>query len=97
MPSLRELLDHREARAAQIHDLGRVVPVGVGADQARVEHNEVLTEAECRLKRCRLLASMGQPLDDEVSACREAIARLRAPASYLDELRRITGGVTEGE
>ena len=50
---------------------------------------QLATEAECRLKRCRLLAQMGQPLDDEVGAARAAIARLREPGWYLAELERI--------
>jgi hypothetical protein len=49
-------------------------------------------EVECRLKRCRLLARMGQALADDLAASRAAIARLRAPATYLAELERITSG-----
>jgi hypothetical protein len=49
-------------------------------------------EVECRLKRCRLLARLGQPLADEAAACRAAIARLRAPEWYLAELERVAAG-----
>jgi hypothetical protein len=46
-------------------------------------------EAECRLKRCRLLRLMGRPLDGEVEAAREATTRLRDPRWYRAELEKI--------
>ena len=49
-------------------------------------------ECQVRLKRCRLLARMGQPLDEEVTAARAAAARLRAPDWYLGQLERILAG-----
>jgi hypothetical protein len=46
-------------------------------------------ECLCRLKRCRLLARLGRPLDDEARGVRAAAARLRAPGWYLGELERL--------
>jgi hypothetical protein len=43
-------------------------------------------EADLRLKRCRLLARLGRPLDDERAAARAVLGRLRAPSYYLDRL-----------
>jgi hypothetical protein len=48
-----------------------------------------LTEARCRVNRCKLLARMGQPLDAELEAAREAVAKLREPAPMLSELEQI--------
>jgi hypothetical protein len=49
---------------------------------------QLATEADCRIKRCRLLASMGLPTQEEAHDARAAIARLREPSSYLAELER---------
>jgi hypothetical protein len=49
-------------------------------------------EAECRLKRCRLLRLMEQPLEAETRATREATNRLRDPGWYHGELDRILAG-----
>jgi len=46
-------------------------------------------EADLRIKRVRLLARLGRALDDELAAARAAIARLRAPAYYLDRLAAV--------
>ncbi len=45
-----------------------------------------LTEARCRVHRCKLLARMGQPLEEELTAARAAAAKLRDPAPLLAEL-----------
>jgi hypothetical protein len=50
---------------------------------------QLAAEAECRLKRCRLLAAMGQPLDGEAQAARAAAGRLRDPTWYLAELEHV--------
>jgi hypothetical protein len=47
------------------------------------------SEAECRLKRCRLQGRMGKLLAEELEAARQASARLRDPAPYLTELDRL--------
>jgi hypothetical protein len=47
-------------------------------------------EVECRLKRLRLLRSLGEPTAEATAGCRVAMGRLRAPESYLAELRHIT-------
>ncbi len=49
-------------------------------------------ECRCRVKRCGLLARMGRPLDEELTAARESARRLRDPAPHLDELDRIERG-----
>jgi hypothetical protein len=43
-------------------------------------------EAECRLRRCRLLSGMGKPFDNELSTARETAKRLIAPESFLKKL-----------
>ncbi len=45
-----------------------------------------LTEARCRVNRCKLLARMGQPQEEELAAAHAAAARLRDPAPLLKEL-----------
>jgi hypothetical protein len=49
---------------------------------------------EClvRLKRVRLLRQMGAPLEEEVGAVHESVAKLRAPEWYLEELGRVLRG-----
>ena len=49
-------------------------------------------ESLCRLKRCRLLARLGRPLEEEMAAAREAARKLRIPAPRLVELDRIERG-----
>ena len=46
-------------------------------------------ECRCRVKRCRLLAQMGRPLEDELTAARASARTLRDPAPHLAELDRI--------
>ncbi len=46
-------------------------------------------EAHCRVSRCRLLARMGLPRDEEIAAAREAAAKLRDPAPLLARLEAI--------
>jgi hypothetical protein len=45
-------------------------------------------EAECRVKRCRLLRRMELPAEAEAEAARAAARRLRDPSWYLGELER---------
>jgi hypothetical protein len=54
------------------------------AGKGRLTH-----EVRCRLKRCRLLAEMGLPLEDDLRAAREAAARLRHPEKYVEEIDRL--------
>jgi hypothetical protein len=49
-------------------------------------------ECHCRLERCRLLARMGLPLDEELAAARGAARHLRDSAPVLEELERIAAG-----
>jgi hypothetical protein len=49
-------------------------------------------ECECRIERCRLLARLGRPLDDEMAAARQAAGRSRASDFYLGRLDRIAAG-----
>jgi hypothetical protein len=49
-------------------------------------------EARCRLRVCRLLARLGEPLADDLAAAREAARKLRHPQAHLDELDRIEKG-----
>ena len=51
-------------------------------------------ECTCHIDRCRLLARMGRPLDEELKAGREAAAKLRKPAAELAKLERIASGET---
>lgn len=51
-------------------------------------------ESQCRLKRCRLLARLGRPLDEEMAAARAAAGKLRNPAPRLAELDAIERGET---
>lgn len=57
------------------------------AGKGRLTH-----EARCRLKRCRLLAQMGLPLEDDLRAARAAAAKLRHPEKFLEEIERLAGG-----
>jgi hypothetical protein len=56
------------------------------ADLAGKGHLAV--EADCRIKTCRLLASMGLPTQEEAEGARGAVARLRAPEWYWGELQK---------
>ena len=47
-----------------------------------------LTEARCRVNRCKLLARMGQPLETELAAAHEAVLKLRRAGAAV-------GGVGE--
>ena len=49
-------------------------------------------ECYCHVERCRLLARLGRPLEEELAAARAAAGKLRAPAPRLAELDRIQGG-----
>lgn len=49
-------------------------------------------ECEYHVERCRLLARLGRPLEEELAAARVAAGKLRAPAPRLAELDRIQGG-----
>ncbi|HKI36837.1 MAG TPA: hypothetical protein VKA46_33605 [Gemmataceae bacterium] len=57
------------------------------AGKGRLTH-----ETRCRLKRCRLLAQMGLPLDEDLRAAREVAGKLRQPEKYLEEVDRLAGG-----
>jgi hypothetical protein len=57
------------------------------AGKGRLTH-----ETRCRLKRCRLLAQMGLPLEDDLRAAREAAAKLRHPEQYFEEIDRLGRG-----
>ncbi|HKI36836.1 MAG TPA: hypothetical protein VKA46_33600 [Gemmataceae bacterium] len=46
----------------------------------------LLSEARCRVNRCQLLRRMGQPLETELAAAREAVSKLREPAPLLAQL-----------
>jgi hypothetical protein len=60
------------------------------ADLAGKGHLAV--EADCRIKACRLLASMGLPTQEEAERARGAVARLRAPEWYVGELQKALAG-----
>ncbi len=49
-------------------------------------------ESRCRLKRCRLLARLGRPLDEEMASAREAAGKLKNPTPRLVELDAIARG-----
>ncbi len=49
-------------------------------------------ECGCRVERCRLLARLGRPLEEELTAARDAGGKRRAPAPRLAELDRIDRG-----
>ena len=57
------------------------------AGKGRLTH-----EARCRLKRCRLLAQMGLPLEEDLRTAREVVAKLRHPEKYVEEIDRLAGG-----
>jgi hypothetical protein len=52
-----------------------------------------LSEARAHLNRCKLLARMGRPLSEELTAAREAAAKLRDPTPFLAELETIAKSV----
>jgi hypothetical protein len=49
-------------------------------------------ETRCRIKRCRLLAQMGLPLEEDLGAARAAAAKLRHPEKYIAEIDKIAAG-----
>jgi hypothetical protein len=51
-------------------------------------HDEFL----CRIKRLRLLAQMGQPIDQELALAREAVQKLREPADHQEKIERAARG-----
>jgi hypothetical protein len=53
-------------------------------DKGRID-----AESQCRLKRCRLLARLGRPMDEEMAAAREVANKLRDPAARMAELDAI--------
>jgi hypothetical protein len=57
-----------------------------------VGKGQLAYECLVRLKRVRLLKKRNQPTEQEAGLAREAASKLRAPAWYLEELRRILGG-----
>jgi hypothetical protein len=63
------------ALTARDHELKAI------AGKGRLTH-----ETRCRLKRCRLLAQMGLPLEEDLRAAREVAGKLRHPEKYLVEL-----------
>jgi hypothetical protein len=73
-------------RAGQLSAAWRVRERHLAQTQGR---GQLAAEAECRLKRCRLLVSMGQPIEEEARAARTAAGRLRDPSWYLAELERV--------
>jgi hypothetical protein len=51
----------------------------------------IANESRCRNRVCALLARMGEPFDDELTAAREAARLLKKPEAALEELDRIEG------
>jgi hypothetical protein len=49
-------------------------------------------ECYCHIERCRLLARMGKPVDEALTAARAAAGELRDPAPRLAELNAIARG-----
>jgi hypothetical protein len=81
------------------HELGGDLP---GAWKTRAKHLHTLSdkgqldaEWKCRLERVRLLAKMGQPLDEEAANTRAALARMRRPEHGLARLERLLRGDAE--
>jgi hypothetical protein len=54
-------------------------------------------ESRCRHRVCALLARLGEPLDDDLAAAREAARKLKQPGPSLDQLDRLAAGSTTGE
>lgn len=73
--------DLRNALRVRAHELDTI------AGKGRLYH-----ECRTRVARCRLLARMGLPLGDDLTAAREAANRLRDPAPHLEALARIDAG-----
>jgi hypothetical protein len=46
-------------------------------------------ECQCRIEIARLLAQLGEPVEEALAAAREAAGKLRQPARYLEEIERI--------
>ena len=46
-------------------------------------------EMRCRVRVCRLLAQLGEPLADDLAAARAVASKLKDPQPHLDELKRI--------
>jgi hypothetical protein len=55
------------------------------------DSGQLAYECRVRLRRCRLLVQLGQLQPADRESAREAVRKLRAPASYLQELDRIGG------
>jgi hypothetical protein len=72
-------------------DLGAALTVRDQELKAVAGKGRLAHEARCRLKRCRLLAQMGLPLDED-RAARETAAKLRHPEKYIEEIDRLAGG-----
>ena len=70
-------------------DLGAALTVRDQELQMITGKGRLTHEARCRLKRCRLLAQMGLPLEEDRRAAREAAGKLRHPEKYLEELDRL--------
>jgi hypothetical protein len=72
----------RPLAALEVRDRELAALLGLG---------QLSSEAECRIKRCRLLARLGRPLEDELREAHAAIARLRDPRPYLAQLDGLPG------
>jgi hypothetical protein len=57
--------------------------------QTLLNKGQFAAECQCRLERCRLLAQMGQPLQAELAAARQAAGSLRDPRAVLEQLDRL--------
>jgi len=57
----------------------------------RLEKKVTLGEFRCRLARCKLLALLGRPFEDELAAVRAAASQLKDPTFYLSALAEIKG------
>jgi hypothetical protein len=76
------------------HELGGDLPAMLAVRDRELKDvsgwGRFLTEARCRVNRCKLLARMGQPLEEELAAARAAAAKLRDPAPLLAELEKMS-------
>lgn len=74
------VLGDEPERALQLRD--------VQLDQVR-NSGSPWAECECRLRRCRLLAQMGRPLQDELAQARRAAEKLIDPTPFFAELESL--------
>jgi hypothetical protein len=78
------------------HELGGDLPAMLAVRDRELKDvsgwGRLLTEARCRVNRCKLLARMGEPRDEEFTAARAAVGKLREPAPLPAELEKIERG-----